>query len=630
MLKILHLTDIHICDTEVLNKLRPVFNKLFDLRDTLREIRQEIPPELALDYADEGRLTNIIDIVRHEKPELIVITGDITTFGDKKSFERAQEFVRSLRLAGEKNKELPIVITVPGNHDVLAGAMKALSMRISTHWDGIRSRVDQELPKFINGFPFPFGLLGRIFIKSRLRRMLWSSIENLKEAVALKTFKDELDALLNDPSINASETDPWNNYESFNNEGECHLGHFQKPYGNIKVLCTQYDSVSRIPYFLNLGITSPEKFNRFEHENRRENIVVDKDDLFIVLLHHNPISSPAKIETPLTNAYNSMPGGSVFIKSMLNRGADLILYGHQHEDACFKIDVFQAEGGISTKGHLFLLGGASATIGEHAGFGVIEVESRFVARVTKYTVDHNTGQYHRAASSLPLIFENNYPLDTPTISTRKEIRNSSYNSSNMGWDQILEEHEAELFLIGPRQESLIETDPIEKAIISNNCSVNVLLSDPKLFKFITSGNMEAGVINRLNEIWDREREYSWRNQSMFSAQAIVELLNLWEKLQRERGAQYSDKLKIRISHTLMSIGARGKNISSDTGKLLIRLLPVGVFSDFRHLPVLTLKKRYDKALFDYYSQYIIKLWEHGRSVDNSSKSEYDAIGKGTL
>jgi len=326
-----------------------------------------------------------------------------------------------------------------------------------------------------------------------------------------------------------------------------------------------------------------------------------------------------------------MPGGSVFIKTMLNQCVDMILYGHQHEQACMKLDVFQLDGSASTNGHLFLLGGPSATIGNKAGFNIIEIESRFLAFTSKYVINRDSGQYERNQTRLPLIFENEYPLDTATISTRKEIRHSSYDGSTMEWDRVLGETDSELFLIGPRQESLIEfgkPEAIKRAIVSNNCKINILLTEPKLFTFIDPDARNPDLVKKFNVIWDiNDSNFSWRNQSRASAQAIVHLLGLREELNKH-GIQYSDALQIRTSHTLMSIGARGKDLEKETGYLLIRLLPVGVFSDFDHLPVITLRKRYDKALFDYYQQYVAKLWHHANRVEHSSKGEYEKIGNG--
>jgi 3',5'-cyclic AMP phosphodiesterase CpdA len=648
MLKILHLTDLHICDKEVLEKLTPVFTELSGLRDSLKAIGQELPPEISLEHAEEWKLDRIVEAVKREKPDLIVITGDITTFGDKKSFEKAKAFVNALRLAGQKDSGAPIVMTVPGNHDVLAGALKGFSRNIKNLLSRATNSIEKELPKLIREAPFLFGFIGRLLIKKNseeyvfrreahklhLSNAIWSSIKNFKGAANLSSLQHALDTVLADPDINADESNPWNNYEAFHNDAECFQGNWKPANGNIKIICARYDSVSKIPFYLNLGTISPEKFARFNLENERQGIQAEKEDLYIVLLHHNPISSPDSVESPLTNAYNSMPGGPAFIKSMLDDGVDLMLYGHQHQEACFKVDVFQLERNSKTKGHLFLLGGASGTIGEHAGFTIVEVQSRFVAHVTKYTINKNTGQYLKSDTTLPLIFENNYALDTPTISTRKEIRNSCYTGSPPIWDDTLNSQSAELYLIGPRQESLSEFAPlsdIKRAIISNNCKVNILLSEPKLFKFIEEDVSSEAVISRLNEIWDiGEKDFSWRNQSLSSAQGIVKLLNLKDEINHHHGSEYSEKLQIKTSHTLMSIGARCKDLEKDTGHLLIRLLPVGVFSDFEHLPIITLKKRYDKALFDYYAQYIRRLWEHGRLVNGASKVEYEAIGRGEL
>ena len=84
MAKILHVSDLHFCSNDMKTKIKE-FEK---------EIKELLPfINFEFEYHDENVCSALQTLITRTNPEVIAITGDITTFGDKSSFDYAFEKV---------------------------------------------------------------------------------------------------------------------------------------------------------------------------------------------------------------------------------------------------------------------------------------------------------------------------------------------------------------------------------------------------------------------------------------------------------------------------------------------------------------------------------------------------------
>lgn len=120
MIRIVHLSDLHL--------LKPgAFVAPEQERSSWDAVKahflEEFKLEIKVNGHDQFRL-QALDIVLSElKPSLIVVTGDITTYGDRESFEFALEKLK------EWQQKYGNVLCVPGNHDALQERFNELRQR---------------------------------------------------------------------------------------------------------------------------------------------------------------------------------------------------------------------------------------------------------------------------------------------------------------------------------------------------------------------------------------------------------------------------------------------------------------------------------------------------------------------
>ena len=68
------------------------------------------------------KLTALHNALRMLSPDVIVVTGDLTNFGDAESFNLAREHLGEMKRESEAEK----VLCVPGNHDTLVDRAQAI------------------------------------------------------------------------------------------------------------------------------------------------------------------------------------------------------------------------------------------------------------------------------------------------------------------------------------------------------------------------------------------------------------------------------------------------------------------------------------------------------------------------
>src|SRR5207247_7635483 len=119
MLRIAHISDLHFIHHDIEEDTASTVQAFSQLAYA---IGRTIGPDVVADGHNEYKLEALKNIFRSLKPDVIVVTGDITNYGDSKSFELAVANVKELKaIAGAKH-----VFCIPGNHDSLAERVAAL------------------------------------------------------------------------------------------------------------------------------------------------------------------------------------------------------------------------------------------------------------------------------------------------------------------------------------------------------------------------------------------------------------------------------------------------------------------------------------------------------------------------
>ena len=116
MLRIVHISDLHIRHPSVNNDTESV------LQTGVRIVLQRHGITIEAGGHDDSKLTLLKASVASLKPHVIVVTGDLTNFGDQPSFKMAGEFLSALKAESGATQ----LFCVPGNHDCLFERAAAL------------------------------------------------------------------------------------------------------------------------------------------------------------------------------------------------------------------------------------------------------------------------------------------------------------------------------------------------------------------------------------------------------------------------------------------------------------------------------------------------------------------------
>lgn len=568
--RLIHLSDLHICAAGVGERLRAFFNQLGDVLPKSVSIDFHVAKQEDLESLTTQVSTLLNSHVSTEGRAAVCITGDITAFGDSESFEDAVRFVTHIRDINPKVK----VIAVPGNHDVLGWQFKQL-LAILTSSKSCQASIGRRL---------------------------------LLRGLKLKPVVDQLERILHDLRI-AEGTNPLALFNDFLNRSGCVDG--QDPIGtigNTKIWCVPFRSVSLNPLWMNSGVADNKEFDKFRR--RLTEIPKHEEPIIIALVHHNPLSSPHIVDPFLTNAYNSFPAGSAFMREMQDAGANVLLYGHQHVTSCCLVDF-----GLSEPGHLYVIGAASSTATTKAGFNVIDIESRYHGAVRQYetTAAHrfqpHTGQ--------PLVFERQRIGDSITLAMRGEVRHYRYSKpaeTDLLWDEQFKDKAKAVLVVGPRASTLelpARQHTLAHLLSSPGCEwVRILISDPGLYDLIRK--LPDIDRDRLSKMWGKD--YGWKNQSESVKRVFGSLRDFWCELEEDQ----RPRLQVKLAHTLLPVGAALRYEFSGHDSLLLRMHPVGLMSDI-FPALLRLERRHDKAVFKFYEDYFEKLWDEAKEIDWSAE-----------
>lgn len=290
MLRIAHISDLHFAhgrtDEAMVSDVQ-FFSKL------AYSVGKIAGPDVVADGHDENKLEALKNVFRLLKPNVIVITGDITNYGDSESFNLAVETIRELKMiAGATH-----VFCIPGNHDCLAE--RALALREK----GLLTRA---LIRTLSIFNPTASRLRRLSLDAKL-------IDSLKEGEGLPLLKTYHKFCANefgtvDPSKPIFVDAGWGEVAFF-----------------------LFNSTNDPAFMANEGSIGASQFNalnRFLDDPANSERLASS--VCIALLHHHPINNPDIDASPIERFYDEMIDGSRFLEYLGKRKFHFIFHGHQH------------------------------------------------------------------------------------------------------------------------------------------------------------------------------------------------------------------------------------------------------------------------------------------------------------
>lgn len=553
-LKIAHISDLHFCTEDLCAALKEFRDRVSDL--TAKRI------DLDIHIQNDETLRALETKINELDPDVIAITGDVTTFGDSKSYEMVGEWLNKVRQRTARPER--VCIAVPGNHDLFRD-----------HFSALRINGAHSFKWWIR-WPAK-----------------WAIRQALKPLNKWLNYRWNKENLLNEFYAFCS------NFRIKNDELRLNLG------AHSEVALISFNTVSTDPTWMNKGQSPPA-----EWASVRQKVVStknnDKGCLRIVLCHHNPIGSPQTVEEQFSYAYNGMPSGPMFMKELQTAGVDLILHGHQHVEALYSFDFHPSD----QCGHAYTIGCSCSSSSEKAGFHLIEVCDINHGILTSYQLGVTKSNFIKVTES-HLSFERNRPTDFSTASARYELKQFVANSDGSDSPKVYKELEspgAELIYLAGRQLSQVRAgkfktlrDMLQSMPGANQKpKIRLLISDPELLRQIVAVTGEKWLV------WGHERLDALAAEAEETIKELREFIGNLDADARSR-------IEVRTSHTLLPFGALSRNPNRPWGKMAVRILPIGAIKVI-HSPCLQLNCRSDDALYDHYLGHLKYLLLHGKPL----------------
>lgn len=287
MYRIAHISDLHISELEPGD-----LTSLQWLGKILAQVKFKV--DVVAEKHNQKKLDALKDSLSELQPNVIVVTGDITNYGDRKSFQKAVEILTELKQAAKAER----IICVPGNHDSLC------------------ERVAQLRSK---------GLADRTFIRL-------ASLFNQETALIRKTSFDQNMLGVIDKGDGLPLLKNYQELITKDEYGEVNPGtplYVSTPWGEI--IFFLFNSTNDPGYMANEGRIGPSQYNALnsylKNPTEKERFA---RAVRIALLHHHPINNPDITADVVERGYDAMTDGSTLITYIGKRGFHLVLHGHQH------------------------------------------------------------------------------------------------------------------------------------------------------------------------------------------------------------------------------------------------------------------------------------------------------------
>ncbi|MBV8857941.1 MAG: metallophosphoesterase [Acidobacteria bacterium] len=345
MLRIAHISDLHLKDASIKS------DELSALQWLFKTVAGGAGFAVEADGHSDDKVLALVNIFRTLKPDVIVVTGDITNFGDVKSFGLATKHLASLKEAADAKH----IFCIPGNHDALserAADVKKNAWGKAVMW--LLSKFD------------------------RTTEITAKDPNRFSAEVLRQMEKGEVPALL-------SNYTSWAEGQKFAAADPATPLYVSAAWGDAAFFL--FNSTNDPGLMANEGRIGPAQFNSLNVcLQNAETMERCAHAVRLALLHHHPISAPQSQDAAYNRGYDWMKDGPLFLQYMNQNGFHLILHGHQHEP--FQCTVNYA----ATPGAgLHIVAAGSATQGvnhSHNSFNLIDLLTPFEARVRRY--DYST------------------------------------------------------------------------------------------------------------------------------------------------------------------------------------------------------------------------------------------------
>jgi len=571
MPKIIHISDLHICCPETRTSILSALNAF----------RELLPSKTNLDFhiANNSALEALISKINSIDPDILVITGDITSFGDRPSFEEASRFIDRIRKRNENGATRQVICT-PGNHDALADQLNNLHFKIESN--------ALELKWYI------------------FRIVRWALRIYFKPLYDLKKKK-----LLGG---DWSEEQFLNNYKSFLSDAGCQA--FIQLDNPVPLKITCITTVCKKPIWMNQGEVEHSGWTSFYDASG----IVDRPDAFhIALTHHNPVSMPGSKDSNLEQAYNSTSKSGDLLSKAQNRGVDIILHGHQHVSGIFSYDF-----NLETIGQSYAVGCGSSTDLEEATFNFIEIHDNQHFQLQKYIHDAERG-FVESGKKKELALEKDRPSQE-IVSIRREIKDFSYENSEKEvalWRQV-HRGDCDFVYISGRRLSAFRGNSFDQVVgllkdESKLTRVRILITDPTVIDVLIKS-----LSDREPNVQDHSDYWGDKETLGELKYAATESLNKLESTISRLSEHCQKRIAVHLSHSLLPFGAYVRIPNRrDRGEMGLKLLPIGVMGKF-HSPVLRLSRRKDEALYAFYLKYLKELFLNSRHLNSGTHGKWDA------
>ncbi|MFN0140383.1 MAG: metallophosphoesterase family protein [Pyrinomonadaceae bacterium] len=360
MLRIAHISDLHIRHPDMNN----------DEESILQKVASAVGEALGLKVEAGGhspeKLNALNNILSTLKPDLIVVTGDITNFGDKKSFEMASDYLGTLKKTSGARR----ILCVPGNHDCLVERAAQIQLNPKGSWM-IRAlaRISREVELLIRPE------------SGTLRDDVSQQLDGANGLTLLRNYEDWC-------AVNEfAEVDPSNPVIEDAGWGKAALFLFNSV--NDPGLMANKGRIGQAQFnLLNQCLQNPEKMGECLNAVR------------IALLHHHPISAPQSLDQDVNRFYDWMHDGPLALQYLNKQGFHFILHGHQHEPFHCTVNYLETSGGAL---HIMAAGSASqgAIEPHNNSFNLIDLLTPFEARLRRFT--YSTTGYDDKSPAIDLV-----------------------------------------------------------------------------------------------------------------------------------------------------------------------------------------------------------------------------------
>ncbi|HEX5707329.1 MAG TPA: metallophosphoesterase [Pyrinomonadaceae bacterium] len=357
MLRIAHISDLHIKHPDV-GREPPT-----PLQWLAKVAAKEVGFSVEAEGHSEDKLAALSNVLRMLKPDVIVVTGDITDYGDEKSFALAAEYLAALKDAAGAER----VICIPGNHD----ALFERAADIKKSWWGRRllratRHLDFHMSILDDGEEHHFSKEVGARIREGASPVLLANFESWRTAA-------NFDAV--DPSSPVYVDAGWGDVAFF-----------------------LFNSTNDPGVMANEGRIGQAQFNQLNRcLQNSETMRRCASALRVALLHHHPISAPNARDTAVNRGYDWMKDGPLFLEYMNRHNFHFVLHGHQHEPFYCSINYRPAGSALRIVAAGSAMQGSDPRTGS---FNLLDLLTPFQARLCRYDYSETGYEAHPSVDAL--------------------------------------------------------------------------------------------------------------------------------------------------------------------------------------------------------------------------------------